>query len=53
MIMALGAPFVDAYTKLEEYEWHEHNTHISAWERAATMDCCSGFGLQAPGRIST
>jgi glutamine synthetase len=39
MVMALGAPFVDAYVKMKEYEWHEHNAQISAWERAATIDC--------------
>lgn len=36
---ALGAPFVDAYTKLKEVEWHEHHAQISAWERQATLDC--------------
>jgi len=36
---ALGAPFIDAYTKLKEAEWHEHHTHVSAWERQVTLDC--------------
>jgi glutamate---methylamine ligase len=36
---ALGAPFVAAYTKLKEHEWHEHQAHISAFERVATLDC--------------
>lgn len=36
---ALGKPFVDAYTKLKEHEWHEHHAQISAWERQATLDC--------------
>jgi len=36
---ALGAPFVDAFTKLKEAEWGEHQAHISAWERQATLDC--------------
>jgi len=36
---ALGAPFIDAYTKLKEREWHEHHAQISAWERQATLDC--------------
>jgi glutamate---methylamine ligase len=36
---ALGAPFVDAYTKLKEREWHEHHAQISPWERVATLDC--------------
>jgi glutamate---methylamine ligase len=39
MVMALGAPFVDAFTKLKEHEWHEHHAQISPWERAATLDC--------------
>ena len=36
---ALGAPFVEAYTKLKEREWHEHHAQISPWERMATLDC--------------
>jgi glutamine synthetase type III len=36
---ALGAPFVAAFTKLKENEWNEHQAHISAWERQATLDC--------------
>jgi glutamine synthetase len=36
---ALGAPFVDAFTNLKEAEWGEHQAHISAWERQATLDC--------------
>jgi glutamine synthetase len=36
---ALGAPFIDAYTKLKEREWHEHHAEISPWERQATLDC--------------
>jgi glutamine synthetase type III len=36
---ALGASFVDAYSKLKELEWHEHHAQISAWERQATLDC--------------
>jgi len=36
---ALGAPFVEAYSKLKEQEWHQHHAHISAWERQATLDC--------------
>jgi glutamine synthetase len=39
MVMALGAPFVDAFIKLKEHEWHEHQAQISPWERAATLDC--------------
>ncbi|MES1176590.1 MAG: type III glutamate--ammonia ligase [Myxococcales bacterium] len=36
---ALGAPFIEAYTKLKEREWHEHHAQISPWERQATLDC--------------
>jgi glutamine synthetase type III len=36
---ALGAPFVEAFTKLKEHEWSEHHSHISAWERQSTLDC--------------
>jgi glutamine synthetase type III len=39
LVMALGAPFIDAFTKLKEQEWHEHHAEISAWEREATLDC--------------
>ncbi|HEY6882272.1 MAG TPA: type III glutamate--ammonia ligase [Polyangiales bacterium] len=37
--VALGPAFVDAYCKLKEREWHEHQAQISSWERAATLDC--------------
>jgi glutamine synthetase len=36
---ALGPAFIDAYLKLKDREWHEHNAQISAWERQATLDC--------------
>jgi len=36
---ALGAPFIDAYTKLKEHEWCEHHAQISPWERQSTLDC--------------
>jgi glutamine synthetase type III len=36
---ALGAPFVDAYLKLKEHEWAEHQAQISPWERQVTLDC--------------
>jgi glutamine synthetase type III len=36
---ALGPPFIEAYTKLKEREWHEHHAQISPWERQATLDC--------------
>lgn len=37
--VALGAPFVEAFTKLKEGEWSEHHSHVSAWERQMTLDC--------------
>lgn len=37
--LALGAPFVEAYLKLKEHEWSEHQAQISPWERQATLDC--------------
>jgi glutamate---methylamine ligase len=36
---ALGSPFIEAYSKLKELEWHEHHAQISAWERRTTLDC--------------
>jgi glutamine synthetase len=36
---ALGLPFIEAYSKLKEFEWHEHHAQISAWERRTTLDC--------------
>jgi glutamine synthetase type III len=36
---ALGEPFIDAYTKLKQSEWHEHQAHISTWERQSMLDC--------------
>ena len=39
LVKALGTPFIDAYIKLKEREWHEHNAQISAFERQTTLDC--------------
>jgi glutamine synthetase type III len=39
LVAALGAPFVEAFAKLKEMEWSEHNAQISPWERQATLDC--------------
>jgi glutamine synthetase type III len=36
---ALGPAFVDAFAKLKEREWHEHQAQISPWERRVTLDC--------------
>jgi glutamine synthetase len=35
----LGDEFVDAYIKLKMREWNDYAGHLSAWERAATLDC--------------
>jgi len=37
--LALGAPFVEAFAKLKEHEWAEHQAQISPWERMTTLDC--------------
>jgi glutamine synthetase len=39
LTQALGGPFIEAYVKLKNREWHEHHAQISAWERQATLDC--------------
>ena len=39
LVLALGAPFVDAYARLKETEWREHQAQISPWERRVTLDC--------------
>ena len=39
LVAALGGPFVDAFTKLKERQWHEHHAQVSAWERETTLDC--------------
>jgi glutamate---methylamine ligase len=36
---ALGSSFVEAYIKLKEQEWSEHQAHLSSFERAAHLDC--------------
>lgn len=36
---ALGGAFIDAYARLKENEWAEHQAHLSTWERQATLDC--------------
>jgi len=36
---ALGESFVSAYAKLKHGEWNEYASHLSAWERQATLDC--------------
>jgi glutamine synthetase type III len=39
MRASLGPAFVDAYCKLKEAEWSEHQAQLSAWEREVTLDC--------------
>ena len=36
---AFGDGFVDSYVKLKMREWNDYTGHLSAWERAATLDC--------------
>ncbi|MDB4973143.1 MAG: glutamine synthetase, type [Myxococcaceae bacterium] len=38
LVEALGGSFVEAYSKLKELEWQQHNAQISPWERQATLD---------------
>jgi glutamine synthetase len=35
----LGGEFVDSYVKLKMREWNDYAGHLSAWERAHTLDC--------------
>jgi len=35
----LGGEFVDSYIKLKMREWNDYAGHLSAWERAHTLDC--------------
>jgi len=35
----LGEEVVDSYVKLKMREWNDYAGHLSAWERAATLDC--------------
>lgn len=35
----LGDRFVDSYLKLKHAEWQQYSSHLSEWERKATMDC--------------
>jgi glutamine synthetase len=39
LVAALGTPFIDAFLKLKEREWHEHNAQVGPWEREVTLDC--------------
>jgi glutamate---methylamine ligase len=35
----LGDSFVKSYAKLKHAEWNEYASHLSQWERQATLDC--------------
>ena len=35
----LGDSFVKSYAKLKHSEWNEYASHLSQWERQATLDC--------------
>ena len=35
----LGKELVNAYIKLKKNEWQEYSSHLSSWERKATLDC--------------
>jgi glutamine synthetase len=36
---ALGAEFTAAYAKLKHAEWNDYASHLTQWERQATLDC--------------
>jgi glutamine synthetase type III len=36
---ALGNEVVDSYVKLKMQEWRSYTSHLSDWERTATLDC--------------
>jgi glutamine synthetase len=36
---ALGAEFIAAYAKLKHAEWNDYASHLTQWERQATLDC--------------
>ena len=35
----LGEEVIDAYIKLKMMEWRDYTSHLSQWERQATLDC--------------
>ncbi len=37
--MALGESFISAYAKLKHAEWDDYASHLTQWERQATLDC--------------
>jgi glutamine synthetase len=36
---ALGTEFIAAYAKLKHAEWNDYASHLTQWERQATLDC--------------
>ena len=36
---ALGTEFISAYAKLKHAEWNDYASHLTQWERQATLDC--------------
>jgi len=36
---ALGTGFIAAYAKLKHAEWNDYASHLTEWERQATLDC--------------
>jgi glutamine synthetase type III len=34
-----GDDFINSYIKLKSNEWNDYSRHLSAWERANTLDC--------------
>ncbi len=35
----LGAELIESYVKLKMIEWEQYTSHLSDWERQATLDC--------------
>ena len=35
----LGVEVIDSYIKLKMMEWHDYTSHLSQWEKQATLDC--------------
>ena len=35
----LGAEVIDSYIKLKMMEWRDYTSHLSQWEKRATLDC--------------
>ncbi|MDW3094583.1 MAG: type III glutamate--ammonia ligase [Gammaproteobacteria bacterium] len=35
----MGAELIESYAKLKMVEWEQYTSHLSEWERQATLDC--------------